>query len=549
MMKPKRAVSYARFSNPKLQDVTSIDDQFLVCEKIAARNGFEIVKRFRDDGISGTGSLERDGWLALMRAAKAGEFEAVIVESLSRMSRDLADSAGFFKRLDALEIQLVDLEGAATTMRVGLSGIMNQEFVKHLGNQLRRKWDGCVTKGQTPGKPAYGYRLVAGKTLEREIDPQTAAIVVRIFTEYVNGVALREIAARLNNEGIPSPSGGKWNHAVITAGNGNGKGIIGNRIYIGELVWNQYRSIKGENEKRTKRKGKPEDLITAPVPHLRIVDQALWDRAQRMRTGRSRQIPGRVYKKTIMNHMLAGRLFCGACGGRMKIVWSGAREGTRVGCGNARDRAICTNAKSYSLPEIEATVLHGVKHNLDVEALMAFTEGAHKEWAARQRAASVERHAVERALNRAVEKIDRIIAAITDTDAEVKPLAEKLKTLELERAGLQVRLENLQAEGNVVTLLPETIRQFRLNLERLHDALSAELTDEKASPYRVAFGNVFDRVVVHPTGKRRPVEATPYVRLSAIMGADFFPRMRKPQEVFGKTLDLATQGTLKQLGW
>ena len=69
------------------------------------------------------------------------------------------------------------------SMRVGLSGIMSQEFVKHLGNQLRRKWDGGVTKGQTPRKPAYGHRLVLGKTLEREIDPQTAPTVVRIFTE------------------------------------------------------------------------------------------------------------------------------------------------------------------------------------------------------------------------------------------------------------------------------------------------------------------------------------------------------------------------------
>src|SRR4051795_1483498 len=47
-----------------------------------------------------------------------------------------------------------------------------------------------------------------------------------------------EIAARLNRDGIPSPSGGEWNHQVFIAGGGSGKGIIGNRIYIGELVWN-----------------------------------------------------------------------------------------------------------------------------------------------------------------------------------------------------------------------------------------------------------------------------------------------------------------------
>ena len=62
---------------------------------------------------------------------------------------------------------------------------------------------------------------------------------------------------------------------------------------------------------------------------------------------------------------------------------------------------------------------------------MAFTEGAHKEYAARQRAASAERIEVERALNRAMEKIDRITNAIADTDGEIKPLIEKLKALEL----------------------------------------------------------------------------------------------------------------------
>ena len=210
-----------------------------------------------------------------------------------------------------------------------------------------------------------------------------------------------------------APSGGKWNHQVFTAGGGNGKGIIGNRIYIGELVWNTNRSvIDPESEKRNKQKGKPEDLITVQVPHLRIIDQDLRDRAQKVRTERNRQRNVvRPAKKTIVRHMLRERLACGVCGGSMKVVWSKAGEDTRVGCVNARERSICANVKSYSLPVIEATVLHGIKHDLDVEALMAFTEGAHKEYAARQRAASAERIEVERALNRAVEKIDRITNA------------------------------------------------------------------------------------------------------------------------------------------
>lgn len=554
MTKLKEAVAYARYSSDR-QSARSIDDQFLVCEKIAKQHGYKIVKYFKDAAISGGGTLERAGFQEMMReaAAKDRTFEAVIIESLSRMSRDLADSARDFKRLEFRQIALIDLEGKTNTMRVGMSGIMNQEFVKHLGNMLRRAWDGRVREGLMPGKPAYGHRKVAGTSFEREIDPEAAKVVERIFTEYTNLEPVREIAARLNRDGIPSPSGGKWNHTVFIAGGGSGKGMIGNPIYIGELVWNNCRSVKNpETEKRTKQKGKPEDLLTVAVPHLRIIDQQLWDRAQQVRTGRSRQgSAARVYKKSIINHMLAGRLTCGACGGEMKIVWSKAGEHSRVGCTNARNKGVCTNTKSYDLVEVEATVLHGIKHNLDTEALMAYTEGAHKEWTARQRAASGDRDAAERALNRTKEKIDRIVSAMADPDMPLAPLKEKLKALELERAGLADRLRMAEADGgsNVVTLHPSMIQSFRSNIEAMHAALTdVKLSEAELAPFRIAFGNVFDRVVVHPTGKRRPVEVTPYARISAIMGVDILPKMRTPKEVLEEqgltNLVLATHGTL-----
>lgn len=183
----KEAVAYARYSSDR-QSARSIDDQFSLCDKIAKQHGYKIVKYFDDRAISGGGTLGRDGWLALMRAATAKNrtFDAVIVESLSRMSRDLADSARDFKRIAHRQVELIDLEGSVNTMRVGLSGIMNQEFRKHLGNMMRRAWDGRVKEGLMPGKPAYGHRKVPDTSFEREIDPDAAKIIKRIFTEYVN---------------------------------------------------------------------------------------------------------------------------------------------------------------------------------------------------------------------------------------------------------------------------------------------------------------------------------------------------------------------------
>jgi hypothetical protein len=88
----------------------------------------------------------------------------------------------------------------------------------------------------------------------------------------------------------------------------------------------------------------------------------------------------------------------------------------------------------------------------------------------------------------------------------------------------------------------------------MHSALTdGKLDDDAMAPFRVAFGNVFDKVIVHVTGKRRPVEVTPYARLSAIMGVDFFPKMRTSQELLAEqgltNKFLATEATLEQLGW
>jgi DNA invertase Pin-like site-specific DNA recombinase len=557
MTTPKRAIAYARYSTSK-QSARSIDDQFELCEKIAKQHGYEIVGRFQDAAKHGAGTLGREGWQALMRAVanKNRDFDAVIIENLSRMSRDLADSARDFKRIAYRQVELIDLEGPLNTLRVGLSGVMNQEFRKHLGNMMRRAWDGRVKDGLMPGKPAYGHRKVPGTSFEREPDPETAKVVHRIFTMFADRVSVRDMAAQLNREGIKSPTGGVWNHNIFTAGCGNGKGIIGNRIFIGELVWNANRSvIDPDKETRVRQKGNPNDLLVVQVPHLRTIEQDLWDRAQKVRAERSRQtFAVRNSKKTIERHMLADKLVCGVCGGPMRIVWSRAGENARVGCMNAQKRGICINEKTYSLSEIEATVLHGIKHDLDVEALMAFTEGAHSEYTARQRAASIERATTERELNRVIEKIDRITSAIADTDGEIKPLVEKLKTLEWERAGLASKLELAQADGNVVTLLPVTIQKFRTDLEAMHAALTdVTLSSDRAAPFRVAFSNTFEKVVVHQTGKRKPVEVTPYARLSAIMGVDIMPKLRTAKEVLenhGLTNCVSPiQATLEQLGW
>src|SRR5881394_2940665 len=115
--KPKTAVIYARFSSD-LQRDQSIDDQVTLCEQIAKREGDKVVQVFNDRAKSGASMFERDGLLSLMQAAKRRSFDAVISESLDRLSRDQEDLAGIFKRLKFGEIRLITNEGEATDIHV-----------------------------------------------------------------------------------------------------------------------------------------------------------------------------------------------------------------------------------------------------------------------------------------------------------------------------------------------------------------------------------------------------------------------------------------------
>jgi site-specific DNA recombinase len=541
----KPAVAYARFSSDMQKD-RSIDDQLALCQQIAERNGYKIIRTYSDRAKSASTMFERDGLLALMTASasKKPDFEAVIAEGLDRLSRDQEDTAAIFKRLRYKNIKIVDINGDVSDIHIGVGGIVNSMFLKNLGDKVRRGLNGRVRDGKIPGKLAYGYRLVEGQPGMRKIDRNQADVVERIFREYAAGTPVREIAIGLTKDGIPSPSGRKdWGHQVFAGGGGNRRGIIGNPIYIGQLVWNTHHAVRNpDTGKRTRRSANPEDVIRIELPDLRIIDQDLWDAAHAVkgrraehRFGSSRKPP--AYSKTKKENLLAGLLRCAVCGGNMRITRSVAHntgDGPRVGCTNGFIRTGCEHRRSYDLAQIERTVILGVKNDLDVDALMALTQGAHEEWQRRQKTARTERDAAQKQLNAITVKIDRYVNAIGDGEA-IPAMMDKLRELEMQRAGLQTKLSLLAAEGNIVTLHPAVISKFRETIVEIVDGLTTGKIEPSELPrFRSAFRNMFERIVVHPTDKRKPCEVTPYARLSAIMGVNLFPTMRTPREMLAE---------------
>ena len=211
-----KAVIYARYSSD-LQSKASIEDQVRVCRERADKMDFEVVDVFTDPALSGSRLQNRPSIQKLLERARApGSFDVVITEALDRLSRDQEDIAGLFKRLAHLDIRIHTLsEGDINELHVGLKGTMNALFLKDLANKVRRGQRGRAEASRAAGGLSYGYRVLreigANGEVERgrrEIDPEAARIIRRIFEEYVAGRSPRAIAADLNREGVPSPRGG-----------------------------------------------------------------------------------------------------------------------------------------------------------------------------------------------------------------------------------------------------------------------------------------------------------------------------------------------------
>ena len=99
----KRAVLYLRVST--LDQTTANQEREL--REIAGRMGCEIVKVYKDHGISGAKARdERPAFDALCRDATTRQFDMVMAWSVDRLGRSLKDLVAFLSELHALRIDL-----------------------------------------------------------------------------------------------------------------------------------------------------------------------------------------------------------------------------------------------------------------------------------------------------------------------------------------------------------------------------------------------------------------------------------------------------------
>ena len=521
-----RAALYARYSSD-LQRTASIDDQFRVCREHAEREGWTVAATYRDAAVSGASVTLRPGVQALLADARAGAFDIVLSEALDRVSRDQADVAVLFKHLRFAGVTIVTLaEGEITELHVGLKGTMNALFLKDLAAKTWRGLRGRVERGRSGGGLCYGYDVVrttdaAGEPVrgERRIDEAEAAIVRRVFREFAAGISPRAIARRLNDEGVPGPSGKLWTDSTLRGHAKRGTGLINNELYIGRLIWNRLRYVKNpDTGRRVSRINPSEEWIVTEAPELCIVGDALWravkDRQSALAARYATVIEAtRAARANRLNathrprHLLSGLLECGVCGGSYAM-----RGQDRYGCSNHVMNGSCANGRGIARSVLEGRALAGLKDRLmapeaAAEAMRAYAEETNR--LNRERRANGESDRKE--LAGIEKKIADIVAAIED-GGYTRALMNRLRELEARQDELRERLAT--ASADIPDVHPNVAGLYRRKVERLAEALRDPRERAAAAE---AVRSLIERIVLAPGAKRGEMNATLHGDLGTIL--------------------------------
>jgi site-specific DNA recombinase len=428
---------YARFSTAN-QSEHSIEDQVRECLKYAAEQGYVVQSDhiFSDRRKSGTSANRAD--LDRLRAVAASKaFEKVLVLNLARLSRELLDLLYIRQEFANLGIEIISAqEGIESfdedaTVDIHLRGFINQYNIDTIRKETRRGLVGNIERGFLAGNLGYGYRTRrTGKIVidvngrERgegsvpEIIEEEAAVIWRIFNDFIAAKSVTKIVKTLNEERIPSRTGKGWNESTVSK-------ILKCETYTGKYIWgrttNRRNGITGKTEKR---KLPREKWIVREWDALRIIDEETWKKAQARWAkikksfhpdddgggsgggGRGSGWPGHQgYNETNAKHLLSGSLKCGVCGGAINLV-SGKRDGY-YGCQMAR-RKRCSNRRLISRVRIEREFLAAFKRTfLQPEVVQEIAQSAE---------ATIKKHYkhLPEQLNSKNRELDQVVAQIAN---------------------------------------------------------------------------------------------------------------------------------------
>ncbi len=361
-IKRKNVCAYARVSSGKDAMLHSLSAQVSYYQKFIGSNPeWKFCGIYADEALTGTKD-NREQFQAMLAECRAGRIDMVVTKSITRFARNtitLLETVREFKQIGVdvfFEEQNIHTLSADGELMLTILASYAQE--ESLSASENAKWR--IRKGYENGelmnlRVLYGYNIKKGFIT---IDEPKAEIVRRIYSLFLAGESLANIAKGLNAEGIPSPHGLQWNSKKVRA-------ILLNEKYAGNAIMQKYYSNNHLEKKKKINRGEL-PMFYFENSHPAIIDLVTYEAAKAMLDAATEYFRPEVAPS---ESPFSKKMVCGLCGGYIKraknngrTIWNCNKyltQGT-AGCDakeirNDRLEAICCEV--FGMDSFDADVI------------------------------------------------------------------------------------------------------------------------------------------------------------------------------------------------
>jgi len=297
-----KSATYCRVSTEgQEQDGTSLQTQLEACRKYCQARQYEIEYEL-SEAWSGL-SLERPKLSELRELVRLEKIDAVVVYSLDRFSRDPVHGVILMQELEKHGVTLEAATETVDNSEVGKLVFYIKGYAAKLDAERRRDATGrgkqaMLKNGKLPqgtGIGIYGYQWI--KEYKKRIPiEREAKIVRRMFEMVAEGYSCFKIARILNEEGVRTKSGRKWEAPTVSR-------IVRNPAYMGITYFGQ---TSGKNREKKPQESWYVLLDVTPA----IISKEMFERVQTALTKSKELHPGKAKHE----YPLTGFAVCGYCG-------------------------------------------------------------------------------------------------------------------------------------------------------------------------------------------------------------------------------------------
>lgn len=215
-----RAVGYVRVSTDKQADRgISLEAQVEKVRAMATVHSAELVEIISDAGESAK-SLDRPGMARVLEMVRTRSVDMVIVAKLDRLTRSVKDLATLLEIFERKNVALIsvaealDTGSAAGRLLLNIMVSVSQWEREAIGERTRDAMAHKRAKNEWNGNAPYGSRVSEDRK-HVELNEREQKVLRRIRHLRRCGSSLREIAVKLNRDGIRTRTGGVWRHEYV----------------------------------------------------------------------------------------------------------------------------------------------------------------------------------------------------------------------------------------------------------------------------------------------------------------------------------------------